>query len=96
MDRTTLMTTIAKAGGISNATADRWISTVLDGIQSVVTEHKQLHLRGFGVFKTFKRNACVGRNPTTGEVIPIPECSRISFKPGKTIKSAINNSRARG
>jgi nucleoid DNA-binding protein len=42
-------------------------------------------LRGFGVFVVKPRKRGVGRNPRTGEEVPIPAGKTIRFKPGKEL-----------
>ena len=42
-------------------------------------------MRGFGTFKAKSVPARTGRNPTTGEVIEIPEHIKVTFKPSKVM-----------
>ena len=44
------------------------------------------------VFETRKRGARMGRNPRTGEEVPIPEKRVATFKPGKLVKEKVENS----
>jgi DNA-binding protein HU-beta len=45
---------------------------------------------GFGTFKSGKRAARVGRNPSTGAEIKIPAAKTVKFTAGKAFKDAVN------
>jgi DNA-binding protein HU-beta len=49
-------------------------------------EGERIELRGFSVFEVKSRKTGIGRNPRTGETIPIPPGKKVRFKPGKEIK----------
>lgn len=50
----------------------------------------RVELRGFGAFTTRARDARTGRNPRTGEAVPIAEKKVPFFKPGKEIRERLN------
>jgi len=41
------------------------------------------------VFQVKKRKKRIGRNPKTGEVVPVPERRTVVFKPGLEMKTQI-------
>jgi DNA-binding protein HU-beta len=45
---------------------------------------------GFGTFTKRRRGPRVGRNPRTGERIPIPESVTLLFQPGQELKAFLN------
>ena len=49
----------------------------------------KVQLVGFGSFEVKTRAARVGRNPKTGEEIPISEARLPVFKAGKALKDAV-------
>jgi DNA-binding protein HU-beta len=49
-----------------------------------------VRLVGFGTFSVAKRKASTGRNPRTGEPMPIKASSQPKFKAGKGLKDAVN------
>ena len=67
---------------------------VIDWFLSTITEQlasgNSIGVTGFGIFSTKIRKARKGRNPKTGEEIDIPEVKVPHFKPGKTLKDAVN------
>lgn len=62
------------------------VQTLLDTIVAVLAEGQRLEIRNFGVFETRTREARIGRNPRTGEEVPISEKRVPTFKPGKVLK----------
>lgn len=73
--------------------AERVVNTVLDAIAEVLAAGGRAELRGFGTFSTRARGARTGRNPRTGEAVPV-EAKRVPhFKPGKELRERLNAGR---
>ncbi len=45
---------------------------------------------GFGTFARRRRKARKGRNPTTGEIIPIPPHTTLTFRPSSSLHALMN------
>jgi integration host factor subunit beta len=54
----------------------------------------RVELRGFGAFSTKSREGRTGRNPRTGESVPVEAKSVPYFKPGKELRERINTKKA--
>jgi DNA-binding protein HU-beta len=71
------------------------VENVLDSFLSVVTEtlekREEVRLVGFGVFSTRDRKATTARNPKTREPIEVEASVVPAFRPGKSLKDAVNN-----
>ena len=52
---------------------------------------ERVELRGFGAFTIKKRDARTGRNPRTGEAVPVDEKVVPFFKAGKELRERVNN-----
>ena len=50
----------------------------------------RVELRGFGAFTTRARDARTGRNPRTGEQVPVCAKRVPYFKPGKEMRERLN------
>lgn len=50
----------------------------------------RVELRGFGAFTTREREARTGRNPRTGETVPVTAKRVPYFKPGKEMRERLN------
>ena len=49
------------------------VATIFDQITAALARGGRVELRGFGAFKVKQRNAHIGRNPRTGETVPVSE-----------------------
>jgi integration host factor subunit beta len=54
----------------------------------------RVELRGFGAFTTREREARTGRNPRTGEQVPVSAKRVPYFKPGKEMRERLNKASA--
>ncbi len=66
------------------------VGTVFDEISSALTRGERVELRGFGAFTVKKRDARTGRNPRTGEAVPVDEKAVPFFKAGKELRERVN------
>jgi integration host factor subunit beta len=68
------------------AVADTFFDTIINHL----AQGGRVELRGFGTFSTRNRDAREGRNPRTGEVVPVPAKSVPYFKAGKEMRVRLN------
>ncbi|MGL4437976.1 MAG: integration host factor subunit beta [Bosea sp. (in: a-proteobacteria)] len=66
------------------------VNAILDEIVGALANGDRVELRGFGAFATKKREGRVGRNPRTGEAVPVDEKSVPTFKTGKDLRLKLN------
>jgi len=66
------------------------VSTVFEEIGAALTRGARVELRGFGAFTVKKRDARTGRNPRTGEAVPVDEKAVPFFKAGKELRERVN------
>lgn len=67
--------------------AEMAVEELLQLLKSSLKETGRIELRGFGVFLVRPKKTGVGRNPRTGEQIPLEPGRVIRFKPSKDILS---------
>jgi len=73
------------------------VATVFDEITYALSRGERVELRGFGAFTVKRRNARTGRNPRTGEAVPVDEKAVPFFKAGKELRERVNRGKpARG
>ena len=60
-----------------------------DCITEALERGEKIELRNFGVFKIKQRKSRTGRNPRTGQVVPVPSRKVVVFKPGLEMKKRI-------
>lgn len=66
------------------------VDIFFDEITNRLVDGGRVELRGFGAFSTREREARQGRNPRTGEPVPVPGKRVPYFKPGKEIRERLN------
>ncbi len=66
------------------------VNAVLEEVVSALSRGDRVELRGFGAFSVKNRPARIGRNPRTGEQVPVPEKFVPFFKTGKEMREKLN------
>ena len=75
----------AAGAKMSNVKAGEAVEVILDELKSSMARGERIEIRGFGVFVVKPRKRGIGRNPRTGQVIPILPGRTVRFKPGKAL-----------
>ena len=77
---------IADRTGVPKLKAEQAVDALFHSMKAALTRGDRIELRGFGVFVVKPRKRGVGRNPRTGQEVPIPSGKTIRFKPGKEMQ----------
>jgi integration host factor subunit beta len=80
---------ISQETGLKQIVVKDIVQRTFDTVLAALREGKRIELRNFGVFQTKTRKRRIGRNPKTGEVVPVPERKTVIFKPGLDMKQTI-------
>ncbi|OED40271.1 DNA-binding protein HU [Endozoicomonas sp. (ex Bugula neritina AB1)] len=91
MRKPELVDAIADQADISKDKANQALNAMLAAITSALKSEDTVNLVGFGTFLQRSRAARTGKNPQTGEPIQIAASNTVAFKPGKALKSAVND-----
>ena len=75
--------------GLSRTESSELVEMVLDTICERVVTGETVKLSSFGSFVVRKKNERVGRNPKTGEEVPITPRRVMVFKPSNVLKMAV-------
>ena len=89
MNKTELINAVAEKADLSKKDAEAAITAMVDAITEALAQEEKVQLVGFGSFEVKTRAARVGRNPKTGEEIPIAEAKLPVCKAGKALKDAV-------
>lgn len=65
------------------------IQCFFDEVIGEVVKGNRLEFRDFGVFEVITRKSRTGRNPRTGDKVPVPAKRVVSFKMGKLMKERV-------
>lgn len=81
-----LVNEVASKLGLTQNEVSGVVQELLDAITDSLVDGNRLEIRNFGVFEVKEREARIGRNPRTGEEVPIPRKRVTTFRPGKALK----------
>lgn len=79
--------------GLSKRDAKELVELFFEEIRRALENGEQVKLSGFGNFDLRDKNQRPGRNPKTGEDIPITARRVVTFRPGQKLKSRVETLR---
>lgn len=79
-----------KVGGFSKKESAEIVETVFDTMKNVLATGEKIKISGFGNFVVREKKQRVGRNPQTGDPIPISARRVLTFKPSQVLKTILN------
>ena len=68
------------------------VRMILERMTSALVANQRIEIRGFGSFSLHYRAPRVGRNPKTGDAVSLTGKYVPYFKPGKELRSRVNDS----
>ena len=90
MNKTELISSVAKNNNITKKDADAVVNCVLDTIVEALCAGEKVQIAGFGTFEVRERGEHQGRDPRTNTPMTIPASKAPAFKAGKAFKEAVN------
>lgn len=87
--RTDLSEAVYQKLGLSRIESSELVETFLDIISERIVEGESVKLSSFGSFLVRSKNERIGRNPKTGEEVPITPRRVMVFKPSNILKEAV-------
>ncbi len=90
MRKPELAAAIAEKAELTKEKANEVITVITDEISNSLSRNESVSLIGFGTFSQRQRSARTGKNPQTGAEIQIAASKSVGFKPGKSLKDAVN------
>ena len=75
--------------GLNKREAKELVESLFDEIRESLEQDEQVKLSGFGNFDLRDKCERPGRNPKTGEEIPISARRVVTFKPGQKLKARV-------
>jgi integration host factor subunit alpha len=76
--------------GLSRAESADMVNSVLDLVADALVEGQTVKLSSFGTFMVRSKRERMGRNPKTGEEVPITPRRVLVFRPSQVMKNVIN------
>lgn len=90
MNKTELIAAVAEKAELSKKDAEKAVKAFTDVVSEELVKGEKIQLVGFGTFEVSERAAREGRNPKTGEAMPIAASKSPKFKAGKALKDMVN------
>ena len=75
--------------GLNKREAKEFVDAYFEVIREALESGEQVKLSGFGNFDLRLKNQRPGRNPKTGEEIPITARRVVTFRPGQKLKARV-------
>ena len=75
---------------LSRSESAQLVETVLDEISAALVGGEDVKLSSFGSFIVRQKNGRIGRNPKTGEEVPIDPRRVLTFRASHVLKEKIN------
>ena len=90
MNRAELVEFLASKNDLTKAAAAAVLESFIETVQTAVKKGDAVQLLGFGTFKSAKRAARTGKNPSTGAALKIPASTVPKFVPGAKFKAVVD------
>ena len=75
--------------GLNKREAKELVEVFFEEVRLALEEGEEVKLSGFGNFTLRDKSERPGRNPKTGEEIPITARRVVTFRPGQKLKSRV-------
>lgn len=75
--------------GLNKREAKEMVELFFEEIRKALSNGEQVKLSGFGNFDLREKKQRPGRNPKTGEEIPISARRVVTFRPGQKLKARV-------
>ncbi|MEO6418384.1 MAG: HU family DNA-binding protein [Polyangiaceae bacterium] len=93
MTKSELIDAMAARSDLTKARAELVVNCIFDAMTEALQRGEGIEIRGFGSFTVRPYKPYSGRNPRTGEPVPVPAKRLPFFKVGLELKKLVNNSR---
>lgn len=90
MNKSELVMTLAKETELPVGKSEEIVNLLFQTMAGALAGNHRIEIRGFGSFEVREYGGYNGRNPKTGETIPVPGKKLPFFKPGKELRARID------
>jgi integration host factor subunit alpha len=87
--RADLVEALARRTNMQRADANRLLSNMLDMVQDALVAGETVKLSRFGNFNVRAKRQRIGRNPKTGEEVPITPRRVVTFRPSQMLRDQV-------
>ena len=90
LTRADLSEAVHRQVGLSRTESAELVKSILDRLTDALITGQSVKLSSFGTFMVRSKGGRVGRNPKTGEEVPITPRRVLVFRPSQVMKNQIN------
>jgi integration host factor subunit alpha len=90
LTRADLSEAVHKQVGLSRAESADLVKAILDAMTDTLITGETVKLSSFGTFMVRSKTGRIGRNPKTGQEVPITPRRVLVFRPSQVMKNVIN------
>ncbi|MBF0094953.1 MAG: integration host factor subunit alpha [Alphaproteobacteria bacterium] len=94
--RSQLCEAVYQEVGLSRNESADILEMVLDELSGALSRGETVKISSFGSFSVRKKGQRVGRNPKTGDEVPILPRQVLVFRPSQLLKGRVNGGRSGG
>lgn len=91
LTRSDLSEAVYREIGLSRNESSELVETILDRIADALVSGDNVKISSFGTFALRDKGARIGRNPKTGEEVPIDPRRVLVFRPSHIMKERVND-----
>jgi len=89
LTRMDLADAIFEEVGLSRNESSEIVDSIINHVSDALVRGENVKISSFGTFNIRDKNARVGRNPKTGEEVPISPRRVLSFRPSQSMKDRV-------
>lgn len=90
MTKAELIDAVTAQTQLTRKTVETIVNTIFDSMVDAMGEGERIEIRGFGNFTMKEYRAYNGRNPKTGDTVPVPSKRMPFFKVGKDLRDRVD------
>ena len=90
LTRSDLSEAVYREIGLSRNESSQMVETILGKVSDALVQGENVKISSFGTFAVREKGARMGRNPKTGEEVPIDPRRVLVFRPSHIMKDRVN------
>lgn len=90
MLKSDLIAILVQKRGVTQKQAESTVETIFESMKDALCKGENIEIRGLGAFHVKHYEGYQGRNPKTGQVIPVKPKRGILFRTGKELRDRVN------
>ena len=91
LTRMDLSEAVFREVGLSRNESSDLVESVLDHVSDALVAGESVKISSFGTFSIRSKNERIGRNPKTGEEVPIAPRRVLTFRPSHLMKDRVDS-----